>query len=256
MSKFKILFILLVLLTNTSQAQTGKSFIGKWLFQDMTTTNKKYEGAIAMMKKASAKMVYYYDANNQYFTKITYTDKGVWSYNETTKAITMVDNKGKTEVFVISKLTDSLMIVNVSEMDLTTTLTFKKVPTEASDIMAKPTTPNVFVSTTAKEICKKWFIQKHENGVLTPEMNKTLGKMHNGTFHEFRADFTYTKGKSGAAKEDLMNGKWEFGKDNKSIITTVNNGNKTLWSIKSIKENELILVKGEGDDVWWLSLKE
>lgn len=247
MIKTVILFLFLFASTIFVNAQTTDSLIGKWKFKDVYNAENLDSTKVAMVRKMFANMTLYLKANKHYTAFFIAKEEGSWKYDEATKKIIMAANKGTENQMGVLAVTGQTIVLNIGKgKSMIMERAIPGEPDEAEEI----TYNGPLVSVTKEQICKKWYIVKREKPGQTEEILKTTMDLIKGAYYEFKTNQTYAAEVLNIKDE----GSWLFEEGNKSIIT-ISGKEKKFWHIKSVNDTELVLVRGNSNEFWTLSLK-
>jgi hypothetical protein len=215
--------------------------VGKWqctAFQPLNSEPYSQELIDYFLGKDNYRTFY---SNNQYLlserNKLYF---GNWELSEVNnKLVITISDGGDIRSFKIVKLTnDTLILLNWKKA----TLLFSKIEENVLDTLIQPQIINSSVVATSKQICKKWILKdiKLENSFTKEE------KLANTIFSNAFKSSWYSFSKDGTALSyfgELLKLNWYFTNENKSIAIVDENGDGSLWNIKSISDSELVIQK-------------
>ncbi len=244
MTKIKLLFSFLVLLTISACSQNKELIIGKWKFVQILDSAKKDELHKYEEEMWYGKMTLYFKPNNHYKAFIMATNEdGIWDYNEKTNKITLTSNKGIVSEIEVAKLSSNSLTIRIGEP----TFILEKTTATAEDDIEKSIITSDPISVTKKQISKKWIFKSCEqdsdsNTVMALALNDAM----KGTYYHFDENGNY----DALLLTKKVIGKWSFGKDNKTIVLTTSNDKyaNNIWDIKSVSDTELVLMKTKESD--------
>lgn len=247
MRSFKLLLLAFTLFTQATKGQTVvDSLIGKWKFAEVCNTVGFDSTALRITKDIFGDIAFYFKANKNYKASFMgTTEEGSWSIEN--NKIHLSANKFTENDMDILKITGDTLSISLGEPCFVLT---RATPSEEDNIEKIIEIP-VLVSATKDQVAKKWFFKDKVKPNRTEEETKIFTTLVKGTYMHFKPNNEYE------VEVFTLNekGTWEFGTDNKSIITTVEKEKKT-WSIKSISETELILIKDSDAETWKFSTTE
>jgi len=248
MKRTIILLSVLLPITFSVKSQTDDSITGKWKFKDIYSAEKLDSGSLAMLRQMFADVTIYLKPNNHYKLFIMVKEEeGSWTFNDSSKKLTMTANKGTESEMEIISVTNKTLVLSLGKDK---SFILEKTPPDEDDDIEEAINKPVLVSATAKQISKKWFICKREVPNRTAEQSKMVTDLVSGAYFDFKENNSY-RSEIFKIKTD---GKWQFGEENKSLILTVEN-DKLFWQIRSVGENELVLIRGNTEEVWTLCTK-
>ncbi|MEO6670825.1 MAG: lipocalin family protein [Ferruginibacter sp.] len=245
MSKTIISFVLLFALSAYADAQITDSLIGKWKFKDIYNAEKMDSSQVSMLRKGFANMSIYLKENKHYKTFLFSKEEGEWQFDEATKKLLMTANKGTENQMGIISVTGTTLVLNIGKDK---SMILERTTPDKSDEIEEIVYNGPLVSATKEQICKKWYIVKREVPGRSEESLKTATDLIKGAFFEIQPDQTYT------AEVLKLNdeGNWKFGEGNKSILMTSGKEHK-FWQIRTVNDKELVLVKGNSNELWTFS---
>ena len=248
MTRSNFFFSFLLLLTVSSKSQTTDSIIGKWAFKEIANADKIDTSSLKMLQKVFGEMTIYLKPNKHYKTILFAKEEGVWAYSSDSKLLTLTANKGTESQLELSILTKETILVSFGKGK---SIILTKVKPNQSDEEEEQVKNVELVSVTTKDICKKWFLKSRYVPGKTTEQTKMVTGLVEGTYFNFKLDKTYDV----QLLKIKETGNWSLENDGKTLVLIVNN-EKRIWNIKSVNENELILIKGNTEETWTFSSKE
>jgi len=247
MTKAKLLFLILLFLNTSLNSQTTDSLIGKWKFKDIYNSEKIDSASLKMLRSMFADITLYFKANKHYKAFMFKKEEGDWNYDGSLSKLTMVANKGTQSQLEIIGLTSNTLIMSIGKDK---SFILERTIVTPDDEMEEPINKVELAGATLKQICKKWYLVKRDVPGRTEEQSKIVTDLANGSFFDFKSDNSYES----QAFKIKAEGNWKFGQDNKSLVLTIENST-IIWKIKSISENELVLLRGSPAETWTLSTK-
>ena len=248
MTKNKFLVLILSFLSVSSIAQKTDSITGKWKFLDFYKVENNDPNNREMAKKIFGEMTFYFKPNKHYKAfLLNNNEEGTWVFDQEKRKLILTANKGTVNEMDVISLTADRLTISLGRPSF---ILERTTPGEKDEI--EETVPKMeTVSVSTAQVAKKWFLKRREVPNRTEEQIKMMSELAKGTYLDFKRDGSY-QAQLLAIKVD---GSWTFGAENRSIIVSVEN-QKQIWNIKSISENELVLVKGNSAEIWKFSTKE
>jgi hypothetical protein len=248
MTRIKITLIVLSFITITFKAQTSDSILGKWKFKGIYNAEKIDSTSLKMLNTLFSNLSIYLKPNNHYnYFFMVKEEEGSWSFDRNTKKLTMLANKGTESQLEIIQVTSKTLILSIGNGK---SFILEKVPIEEADNVEEAINTSQPVSASIDQICKKWFICKRYIPSRTSEELEMITDIVSGAYFNFNKNASY--------QSEIFNiktiGTWQFGQNNTSLILETNTA-KVFWRIKHITENELILIRGNTEEVWTLCIK-
>ncbi len=239
-----ILFISFLISTN-AYSQKADSIIGKWKYQEVYKKDGLDSLSISMFKEMFGDVSFYFKKNMHYkLFMMGSIEEGTWEYNPLKNKIILASNKGNGTSLKILNLTNNTLAISIGEPNFI----LRRTPATAEDEIEEPIKKIATVSATLAQLSKKWYFKKREVPNKTEAQIKVMSDLAKGSFYFFKPSYEY----DAQVFKLTESGKWFFGAENKSII--IGDADKTkVWNIKSISSTELILVKGNSEDVWIFS---
>src|SRR6185503_2781350 len=116
MKRTIILLSILLSLTFNVRSQTADSIIGKWKFKDIYNAEKLDSGSLSMLRKMFADVTIYLKPNNHYKLFIMVKEEeGSWTFNDSSKKLTMTANKGTESEMEIISVTDITLVLSLGK---------------------------------------------------------------------------------------------------------------------------------------------
>lgn len=247
--------LLLLLLSTISiysiQGQNNELLIGKWKVLDLykreiVDSTKLSSSSWEMQKKIEAivrETTFYFKKNGHFKSFLLGSNvEGTWTLEG--KQGTLTANIGRVTKFEIIELKEDELIIELGKSKLIMIKVQSTIEDETEEVIKEIQT----VSSTINQIAKLWYIKRKESPNKSEENIQTVSKMIAGAYYKFEKNGKYTAEILGVK----IKGKWEFGKDNRSIIT-IKNGEKQIWQIQKVTETELVLLQGLTDNKWIFS---
>lgn len=247
MTKTKWLFLISLIISLSVKSQTTDSLIGKWKFKEIYNVEKIDSASLKMLRSMFANMTMYFKADKHYKVFMFKTEEGDWNYDESSGKLTMIANKGTQSQLEILKLTGNTLTASIGKDK---SFILEKTAILPSDEVEENIYKVELVSATSKQICKKWYLIKRNVPGRTEEQSKLVTEMAGETFFDFRSNGSYET----QTLKIMVEGNWKFGQENKSLMLTIET-TTMIWKIKSITENELVLLRGNTAETWTLSTK-
>ncbi len=249
MTRSNFLFSFLLLFTISVKAQTTDSIIGKWAFKEIADAGKIDSSKLKMLQKAFGEMTIYLKPNKHYKTFLFVDEEGTWAYDPANKKLTLTANKGTESQWELNILTAETILVSFGKGK---SMILKKVLPDQGDQEEEEQVKTVeLASATAKDICKKWFLKSREIPGKDPEQIKMVTDLFVGTYLNFKIDKSY----DAKVLKIQETGTWYLENGGKTLFLIANN-EKRFWNIKSVNQNELVLIKGNTRETWTFSIKE
>lgn len=247
MTMAKLFLTFSIFLAFSAQSQTADSLIGKWKFRNIYQSEKMDSAELKMLRGMFASMTLYLKANNHYKTFMFKNEEGLWRYEDAGRTITMAANKGTESKLELISVTSNELLVSIGKdkafiLERTTTLPGDDVEEQLPAVK--------LVSATSKQICKKWYLLRRDVPGRTAAQSKAVTELVGETFFNFQPDNTYQS----QVLSIKVEGNWKFGPGNTSLILAVDDS-KITWHIKSINENELVLLRGNTEETWTFTPK-
>lgn len=236
------------LISSTVLGQTTDSIIGKWKFKELYGTKDMDSTGIKMLNKMFGSMTLYLKENKHYKSELMSKEEGVYSYDKTSKKLTLISNKGTKSDLSLRVLTKETLLLSFGKDK---SIVLLKISADTTDDKEEEIKKVELVSITPTQLCKKWFLQKRFLPNRTEEQLKTVTELFKGTYFIFKSDNTYTVS-IGKIQET---GKWSLTNNNKTLNLIANNETR-IWNVKKINEQEIELIRGNTEEFWTFSTKE
>jgi TonB family protein len=245
--KIKITLTLLCLLCSIiTYAQTAQQLAGKWKYEDVY--NKKGIDSIGLKMVVAffGDMTITFKENGHFKAFLMgKSDEGTWTLEG--KNITMTSNKGDISTMEIIDFNQDKLVAKLATAIFIMARTALTAEDEAEAVVKEIET----VSATAEQVSKKWFIKRKELPGKTEKQLVLINELVQGGYFQFSKNKKYEI----QILNIKVNGKWEFGEGNTSIIVQEEDM-KTIWNIQKISETELVLLKGNTEEKLIFSTNE
>ena len=231
-----------------SNAQIKNDVTGKWKMKSIVNDGKMDSAALDNLKEMMKEFTLYLKENKKYKSNfLNNNEEGTWTYDATTTKLVLKNNSGKGENFKLKLLTNETALFSIGGNDA---MILMRDSVTKEDNFEKPKVIQSLVSITEKQLCKKWFLKKRVVPGKSEEAVKKATELMKGTYIQFNGDKTY--------KVEILKikerGKWIISNNNKTITITVENETKT-WNVKSITDTELVLFRGNTEEIWTYNSK-
>lgn len=238
-----------------ANAQQAEMLVGEWKFQDiraqadLDSTSTKQDSAIvdAALSFFESLRLFFGEDGRYAMSTMFNQDEGEWALNAQT--IVLTSDKGEIVNIQIIKLSeDRLDFI----MDRGPELVMSKVGT--SPKTRTKGVRNKLSTTTAsvEQLSKKWFIKSITSPDETEEQVEIINELVAGSYILLSKDGTYEARALGVTSK----GTWKLGEDRATIITQIEDEGKRLWSIHSISQHDLVLLRGTSEERWIMSSEE
>lgn len=238
-------FITTILIT-TSLLVFGQSnlddLIGKWKYQDVYEKEKIDSAGMKMIEVLFGNMTMQFNEDGMYKAFLMgKDDQGKWN-SEDKKTISLASDNGRITTMELIELDKNKLIFKLQSASFI----MSKVQGEEIDAIVEKEKTFATQKASLEQIAKRWYLVKRESTKkVSKEVKEAVDALLKGTYLEF--------GKRGKYVAHIFNikekGKWEFGRDNHTIITS-KDGTKKVWNIISVSDDQLILVHGLRDRKW------
>jgi len=229
-------------------AQKVDSIFGNWKFSKLHSTDGADSIGISLMKEMFKEMTIYLKPNYHYKANLIKKEEGTFEYDVKSKKLTLSSNNGKKSSLIFENYQNETAIIGLDEK---LKILLQKIPTTLEDEKEELVTKPLLVSITSAQLCKKWFFSERFVPNKSEKILKMVNEVFKGSFFDFKKDKTYNM-KTG---EITQTGKWSLTNENKTILLTVDN-ESSIWNVKKVTGNELILFKGNTEEYWTFLLKE
>ncbi len=230
-----------------AKSQTVDSLIGKWKFREIYKSEKMDSTELKFLRGMFAGMTLYIKPNKHYKTFLFKNEEGSWSFDELERKLTMSANKGTESQLELITVTANDLVVSLGKDKA---FILERTTVVPNDEIEEKITARVLMSATSKQICKKWYLLRRDVPGRTAAQSKAVTELVGETFFNFQPDNTYQS----QVLSIKVEGNWKFGPGNTSLILAVDDS-KITWHIKSINENELVLLRGNTEETWTFTPK-
>ena len=246
--KSVISFLLVITSVFVFGQQNENHLIGKWEYQDIYEKEKIDSTGIKMLKMLFSNMTIQFNDDGLYKALIMgKDDQGSWT-SEGDKTIALESDKGSITKMELIELNENQLVFSLRKNAF---IMSKAEASETDEIVAKEMSFNT-VKATNKQVAKKWYLKSKESSrVVSDKVKEATNEVLKGSYMEFS--------KNGKYEVQILKikekGKWEFGEENRSIVTS-KDGNKKVWKIIGISDLEMILIQGKSNEKWIFGITE
>ena len=230
-------------------AQDTNLIVGKWKFEDATPKAKvKMDSTgLKMLPMFFGDMSLFLRDDKRFeFQFMGKKTHGSWGWNEDFKSIKMSSDIGEVTTATILEISDSTLILALIRGEFI----MKRITPSPENVSVEKPFKIEGVSATLDEVAKKWYLKSRSGGHRT-KYSSDFDKM-------FSRDLWMKFHKHGKFEAEILmivdEAVWEFGPGNKSIIITWDEEVK-VWVIESVKETEMVLRRGNSDELWTFTTK-
>jgi hypothetical protein len=243
-----LFFFSLLLICIAINAQNSDGIIGKWKYSSVPNAKELDSAKLKMFEQFFGETSLYLKADAHYTALMMSKEEGSWVYDAASQMLTLTADKG-----TISQLTAELIAKDTMLLSLAKgkTLTMARTIPGATDEAVAITPKPELASITPQQLCKKWFLHSREVPGRTKEQSQLVTDLFKGTFFNFKPNNTYDV----LVGKISESGSWTLDNNNTTIYLAVDNAKK-FWTIKKASANELVLAKGNSEEIWTFSTKE
>ncbi len=247
MFKIKYLFSILIFLSVSVKSQNAEPFTGKWKFKNIYHSEKIGSEELKMLRLVFKDVTMYFKPNKHYKAFLLKNEEGNWSYNDTSRMITLAANKGTQSIMQILDFSADTLVLSI---DKDKAFILQRTKIDPADDIEEPISNIAVVNATISQISKKWYLLKRVVPGRTEEQSKLATELVGETYFHFKDDNTYES----QTLKIKSQGSWSFVARNSTLLTTIENTTLT-WKIKAVNEHQLILMRGNTEETWTFSTK-
>ena len=229
-------------------AQNSELIVGKWAFEDAAPKEKAEMDSLSlrMLNLFLADLSIYFRKNGSYkFVMMGKTDEGSWNWVDDSKNIKLNSNNGDGMEVEVLELSKSRLLLKMAKGSFV----MKNVKPELDDLFNTELVIIEGLSATKAQVSKKWYFQSRYSKNDTTQ-SEVVNELMKGSYLELEENGSYQAEIIGVKDK----AKWKFGPDNTTIIV-MSEGIEKKWTIKSVSETNLVLVRGNGE-VWVFSTEQ
>lgn len=247
MKKITLLFYI-VFLSTAVTAQTDAGIIGKWKYSSIYNAAQQDSAKLTMLDQFFGNTTLYLKSSTQYTLVMMAKEEGNWVYDTASKMMTLTANKGTISQLTLDLIAKDTLLLSLAKGK---TLVMTRAMPDATDEPASQAVKPGWKPITPQQLCKKWFLQSREVPGRTKEQSQMVTDLFKGSFFNFKLNNTYEV----VVGKISESGTWSLGNNNSTLYLAVDESKK-FWNIRSITASELVLIRGNGPEVWTFSVKK
>src|SRR5688500_2558200 len=99
--------VLLIFFSIAAQSQTASKIAGLWIFREVANAEKYDSTNLKMTREMAADLRLHFLSNGNYKLTFLENEEGTWTYDETTKKISLLSKEGGEMQLGVSAATDT-----------------------------------------------------------------------------------------------------------------------------------------------------